>query len=65
MYFIFMVFVIIVAIENYFSSVMVSVSEHKELLPSATVAGSNDAAICRANNRCGRKLLSAEAARVL
>ncbi len=65
MYFIFIIFIIIVAIENYLSNVMVSVSENKELLPSAKVAGSNDAAICRANNRCGRKLLSAEAARVL
>jgi hypothetical protein len=65
MYFIFIIFVIIVVIKNHFSSVMVSVSEHKELLPSAKVAGSNDAAICRANNRCGRKLLSAEAVRVI
>jgi hypothetical protein len=59
------IFIIIVAIENYLSSVMVSASEHEELLPSARVARSNDAAICRANNRCGRKILSAEAARVL
>ena len=59
------IFIIIVAIENYLSSVMVSVSEHRELLPSASVAGSHVAAICRANNRCGRKILSAEAASVL
>jgi hypothetical protein len=62
--FLFIIF-IIVAIENYLSSVMVSVSEHKELLHSVRVAGSNDAAICRANNRCGRKILLAEAASVL
>jgi hypothetical protein len=55
----------IVAIENYLSSVMVSESEHRELLPSARVAGSNVAAICRAINRCGNKVLSAKAASVL
>jgi hypothetical protein len=63
--FLFIIFIIIVAIENYLSSVMVSVSEHKELLHSVRVAGSNDAAICRAINRCGKKILLAEAARVL
>jgi hypothetical protein len=59
------IFIIIVAIENYLSSVMVSVSEHRELLPCVRVVGSNVAAICRANNRCVRKILSAEAASVL
>ena len=61
----FIIFIIIVAIENYLSSVMVSVSENRELLFIARVAGSNDTVICRAINRCGRKILSAEAARVL
>jgi hypothetical protein len=63
--FLFIIFIIIVAIENYLSSVMVSVSEHRELLHSARVAGSNDAAICRAINRCGSKTLSAEASSFL
>jgi hypothetical protein len=58
----FIIFIVIVAIENYLSSVMISVSEHRELLPSARVAGSNVAAICRANRQ---KILSAEAASVL
>jgi hypothetical protein len=61
----FIIFIIIVAIENYLSSVIVSVSEDRELFFSARVAGSNVAAICRAINRCGNKVLSAEAARIL
>jgi hypothetical protein len=58
----FIIFIIIVAIENYLSSVIVSVSENRVLVPSAKVAGSNDAAMCGAINRCRRKILSTEAA---